>query len=407
MALSLGAGTISWFDNKELERTLWTYVSQNMKRQEILDYMKRDFPCYPWSIPTLDRRLRYFNIRYIDNTVPISTVTEAVKKEMEGPGKLLGYRNMNLKLRTEHGIRVPRQVVYDVMWDIDPQALYERNLKKKTKKVKQPFVSDGSNWVFSLDGHDKMMGFQNSTFPLAIYGCIDTFSRKIIFLHVWKGNSDPVVVGSFYVHHLLQSEMMPNYLRLDKGTETGIMATVHTYLHSKQGDLNKPTDSVMFGPSTSNKIERWWRDLHERMEKDIKASLIFLLQSGDYDPQSLRDRKIMSYLFIPVLQRECNIFAKLWNAHRIRHQVGIGLPSGVPSHMYAFPEKYGGKEMGIKVSKHDILEVAQLAGIGDSPLDYLALDERCELVTVMPNPERVQCKDLIEAYRFLKNSACS
>ena len=100
MASSSTAATTCWFDNEELENTLLTYVRQNMKRQEILNYMQRDFPCYPWSIPTLDRRLRYFNIRYIDNSVSISTVAEAVRKEMEGPGKL-GYRNMNLKLRTE------------------------------------------------------------------------------------------------------------------------------------------------------------------------------------------------------------------------------------------------------------------------------------------------------------------
>ena len=407
MASSSMAATTSWFDNEELENTLLTYVRQNMKRQEILDYMQRDFPCYPWSIPTLDRRLRYFNIRYIDNSVSISTVAEAVRKEMEGPGKLLGYRNMNLKLRTEYGIRVPRQVVHDVMWDINPQALDERNIKKRAKKPKQPFVSDGANWVFSLDGHDKMMGFQNSTFPLAIYGCLDTFSRKIIFLHVWKGNSDPVVVGNFYMQHLVETEMMPNYLRLDKGTETGTMATIHVYLRDKQGDLNEPADSVIFGPSTSNKIERWWRDLHERMEKDIKTSLVLLLNTRDYDPQNLRDRKLMSYLFIPVLQRECNVFAKLWNAHRIRHQAGIELPSGVPNHMYAFPEKYGGREMGIKVSRNDILEVAELAGVGDSTLDYISMEERNELATLMPNPERVECKDLVTAYRFLKNSACS
>ena len=32
----------------------------------------------------------------------------------------------------------------------------------------------GPNWVHSLDGHDKLMGYQNSTFPLAIYGCLDS-----------------------------------------------------------------------------------------------------------------------------------------------------------------------------------------------------------------------------------------
>ena len=53
----------------------------------------------------------------------ISTVTEAVRKEMEDPGKFLGYRNLNLKLRTEHGIRVPRQVVHDVIVGYQPTSI--------------------------------------------------------------------------------------------------------------------------------------------------------------------------------------------------------------------------------------------------------------------------------------------
>ena len=33
---------------------------------------------------------------------------DAVKQEIEGPGKLLGYRALNQKLRVHHGIKVPR-----------------------------------------------------------------------------------------------------------------------------------------------------------------------------------------------------------------------------------------------------------------------------------------------------------
>ena len=44
---------------------------------------------YTWSMSTLARRLKYFYIYYIDSNVG------AVKKELEGPGKLLGYRAMN------------------------------------------------------------------------------------------------------------------------------------------------------------------------------------------------------------------------------------------------------------------------------------------------------------------------
>ena len=39
------------------------------------------------------------------------------------------------------------------------------------------------------------------------------------------------------------------------------------------GVLEDPVDTVTFGPSTSNKIERWWRELHERLETFFKEQL--------------------------------------------------------------------------------------------------------------------------------------
>ena len=141
---------------------------------------------------------------------------------------------------------------------------------------------------------------------------------------------------------LVESKEMSRYLRLYRGIETGIMATIHTYLISKQINLmDDPTESVQFGPSTSNKIERWWKDLHERMELFIKEQLLRLRHNHDYDPESKLDRDCLKYIFIPVLQRECNIFSNMWNSHRIRAQNGLELPTGVSNHMFACPEKFG------------------------------------------------------------------
>jgi len=103
---------------------------------------------------------------------------------------------MNLKLRTEHQICVPRNVVADVLCDLDPDGVEARNVKKKEER---PFISAAPGWTFSLDGHDKMMGFQNSTFPIAIYGCLDTFSSKIVFINVWTSNSDSTGIFSIGV----------------------------------------------------------------------------------------------------------------------------------------------------------------------------------------------------------------
>ena len=65
---------------------------------------------------------------------------------------------------------------------------------------------------------------------------------------------------------------------MDHGTETGKLAAIQAFLHGKRGDMEDATDSVVYGPSTSNRIECWWRDLHEKMEMYFKTQVSELLQ---------------------------------------------------------------------------------------------------------------------------------
>ena len=246
-----------WESDGELQGKLNKYVTKGLQRNEILSYMLRDFPQYSWSIRTLDRRMRYFNIFYHDKNVPLNAVKGAVKGELNGPGKLLGYRAMHLKVRQKNGLNVTRDQVYDVMTDIDLEGLRQRQPRFKRKKEKGTFTAVGPNWVVSLDGHDKLMGFQKSTFPLAIYGCIDTASRKILFLKVWTSNNNPIFVGRWYFEYLYKRKILPNYIRIDKGTETATLSTMHAYLSSLQTDVlteNEACKCVIYGPSTSNQV---------------------------------------------------------------------------------------------------------------------------------------------------------
>ena len=97
------------------------------------------------------------------------------------------------------------------------------------------------------------MGFQKDTFPLAVYGCLDTASRKLLFLKVGTGNSDPRVIGLWYLEFLYETKQIASIIRLDKGTETGKMATLHSYLRRHHNDMD-PYDTVIFGKSTSNQV---------------------------------------------------------------------------------------------------------------------------------------------------------
>lgn len=50
---------------------------------------------------------------------------------------------------------------------------------------------------------------------------------------------------------------------MDIGTEMGVISTIHCYLRARNGDLEDAKESILhvYGPSTENKMERWWREL--------------------------------------------------------------------------------------------------------------------------------------------------
>ena len=94
---------------------------------------------------------------------------------------------MHKKVRQVHQLNVPRKLVNEVMYDLDRQVLKERTLARNRPRIRGNFVTKGVNWVHSMDGHAKLMGFQKDTFPLAVYGCLDMASRKLLWLRVWTG----------------------------------------------------------------------------------------------------------------------------------------------------------------------------------------------------------------------------
>ena len=204
-----------WNEDMELYEQLKSHLKHGLSQREILSYVQRDFDCYAWSERTLKRRIAFFNLKREDTQATIEDVIETVGKELEGPGRLRGYRHMHTQLKKVHDVHAPRDVVYAVMGILDPDGLEGRRPGKEKKRKKGNFSSVGPNYVHSLDGHDKMMGYQNSTFPLAIYGCIDTCSRKIMWVKVWTNNSDPRVPAKWYAMHLFKTKVIPRYLRLD------------------------------------------------------------------------------------------------------------------------------------------------------------------------------------------------
>ena len=49
-----------WEDDNDLNNDLAKFVSLNLKRMEIVDFLRKDYPMYAWSLRSVARRMQYF-----------------------------------------------------------------------------------------------------------------------------------------------------------------------------------------------------------------------------------------------------------------------------------------------------------------------------------------------------------
>ena len=83
---------------------------------------------------------------------------------------------------------------------------------------------------------------------------------------------------------------------IDRRTETGQMSSMQAYLADKECLFEHLIESVIYGPSTLNKAEHWWHDLHKRLKKYFKLQLTALLTRQEYDPHNIEHRQLLTYV---------------------------------------------------------------------------------------------------------------
>ena len=101
----------------------------------------------------------------------------------------------------------------------------ETALRKARKLQRRSYVSPGPNATWHVDGYDKL-----KPYGLPIHGCVDGFSRRIMWLKVCKSNNDPVIPAGFFLHAVEENGMRPMLVQTDCGTENGILAALQCLL---------------------------------------------------------------------------------------------------------------------------------------------------------------------------------
>ena len=56
----------AWENDEDLRKDLEKYVRQNLRRNEMLDFVQLNYPMYAWSLRSLCRRLQFFDLKFTD-----------------------------------------------------------------------------------------------------------------------------------------------------------------------------------------------------------------------------------------------------------------------------------------------------------------------------------------------------
>jgi hypothetical protein len=92
----------------------------------------------------------------------------------------------------------------------------------------------------------------------------------------------------------------------------------------------------------------------------------------------------------------------VWNNHRIRKQRDKDLPTGIPEHIYHYPDEYGGERCGLALTDEQLQEVAEVSGVLDGTNDYLDEAFRNECERHIPNTDDIEPSQAANAYLYLK-----
>jgi hypothetical protein len=174
-------------------------------------------------------------------------------------------------------------------------------------------------------------------FGLCIHGCIDGYSRRILWLKVAHTNNNPDVIAHYYVQCVQSLGVCPTVLRTDCGTENGSMAAVQSLLRRVHGD-SQSDHSHRYGTSISNqRIEAWWSQFRRGRINFLIGLFKDLVDAGHMDLHNTVHIACCRYVFMEYVQRELDVAATYWNTHRIRPSRQTPSPPGIPDELYFLP----------------------------------------------------------------------
>ena len=284
------------------------------------------------SLRTLHRTLRRNGLYRKLHQSSFGEVIQYIAEQLEGSGSSVGYRQMHQRCIL-HGFRINRRSVLAILRQLEPEGV---ELRKSHCLRRRKYYSLGPNWVWHVDGYDKL-----KPYGFSIHGAIDGYSRKVMWLRLTQSNKDPKNICDFFVDTCTEVGGFPKKIVADRGTENVYLAAGQRFLRRNHNDAAAGERSFKYGRSVSNqRIEAWWSLLRRSCTNWWMNYFKDLINQGHYDLTDNMHIECMRFTHGPIIKSELDKIKASWNSHRIRPSTNHDIqarPAGRPNVLYFTP----------------------------------------------------------------------
>ncbi|XP_054260144.1 uncharacterized protein LOC128984801 [Macrosteles quadrilineatus] len=189
-------------------------------------------------------------------------------------------------------LALKQTTVRSILKELDPVGLDLRTRKRLRRRI---YKNKGPNYLWHLDAYDKL-----KPYGICVHGCIDGFSRKLMWLKASTNTSDPRIIAGYFVHTVESIGGCPVRIRGDCGTENRYVEQMQIYLRAKED--NMPETAWLYGTSQSNqRIEAWWSILRKQCSQ-FWMNLFQNLKEDGLFSGSFMDKSLIQFSFLRMIQ---------------------------------------------------------------------------------------------------------
>ena len=203
------------------------------------------------------------------------------------------------------GYHVQRSRIRECLARLDPRNTALRwgvTVSRRVYSVPWP------NSLWHLDGHHSLIRWK-----LVIHGCIDGFSRRIMFLKCSSNNLAETVLTLFLEAIDNDGGLWPSRIRVDRGVENVLVCEAMVMARGEG------RGSFIPGSSTHNqRIERLWRDVYRCVCHMYYYVFYGMEMSGILNPEDSMHLFALHLVYLPRINHALDEYKEALNHHAVR-----------------------------------------------------------------------------------------